>query len=269
MKIGIIGIGFVGNAIKRFFEKREHTLLYDKYKNGGIGKFEDILQSDVLYLCLPTLYLNDKKCYDTSALLDTLYKLNESNFTGIILIKSTVEPTFCETINKKYIQLRIWHNPEFLSARTAIRDFETPPQIILGCANKRETFDFESRILKMLYNKYFPTVQINICSSTESEIVKICANSFYAVKIQFFNEIYDLCNKIDIDYNKVKQLMINNNWINKQHTSVPGHDGKLSYGGACFPKDTNALLQFMKTNGMLYKVLDATVDERNKIRNND
>ena len=85
-------------------------------------------------------------------------------------------------------------------------------------------------------------------------------------KIKLFPRVEDFMNDKD-EYKTLEST--SNNWINKQHTSVPGHDGKLSYGGACFPKDTNALLQFMKTNGMLYKVLDATVDERNKIRNND
>ena len=86
------------------------------------------------------------------------------------------------------------------------------------------------------------------------------------MKIQFFNEIYDLCNKIDIDYNVVKDSMIKNGWINKMHTSVPGSDGKLSYAGACFPKDTNALLEFMKKNNIIHDVLESTIIERNNIR---
>ena len=76
-----------------------------------------------------------------------------------------------------------------------------------------------------------------------------------------------MCNKINIDYNVVRQGMLNNNWINPMHTEVPGHDNKLSYGGACFPKDTNALLEFMKKNNMIHEVLKSTVNERNKIRN--
>ena len=120
-----------------------------------------------------------------------------------------------------------------------------------------------------LHNKYFFKSIIKICTSNESETMKICVNSFYAVKIQFFNEIFDLCKKTKTDYNMVKELMLNNGWINNQHTDVPSHDGKLSYGGACFPKDTNALLQFMKSNNILHNVLKATINERNVIRNNN
>jgi UDPglucose 6-dehydrogenase len=269
MKIGIIGLGFVGNAIKSFFKNKEELLLYDKYKEGGIGKFSDILPSDIVYLCLPTLYSVEKKSYDTIALTETIKKLNEENYSGIILIKSTVEPGFCENMNKKYKQLKIWHNPEFLTARTAVKDFANPVQIVLGCVYKRESYIIEKQILMNLHNKYFFKSIIKICTSNESETMKICVNSFYAVKIQFFNEIFDLCKKTKTDYNMVKELMLNNGWINNQHTDVPGHDGKLSYGGACFPKDTNALLQFMKSNNILHNVLKATIDERNVIRNNN
>jgi UDP-glucose 6-dehydrogenase len=62
--------------------------------------------------------------------------------------------------------------------------------------------------------------------------------------------------------------MLGNNWINPQHTSVPGTDNQLSYGGMCFPKDTNALLQFMIKNDSIHSILNATIDERNNTRNN-
>ena len=68
------------------------------------------------------------------------------------------------------------------------------------------------------------------------------------------------------NYNVIRDLMLKNKWINPMHTDVPGIDGKLSYGGYCFPKDTNALLQFMKTKNTAHKVLHAVVDERNEMR---
>ena len=97
--------------------------------------------------------------------------------------------------------------------------------------------------------------------------MKIFLNSFYAVKIQFFNELYLLCDKTKTNYNNILDLMLKNNWINPMHTKVPGNDGQLSYGGNCFPKDTNALLNFMKFNNSPHQVLEATIDERNKMRN--
>ncbi len=96
--------------------------------------------------------------------------------------------------------------------------------------------------------------------------MKIFCNSFYAVKIQFFNELYLLCQKNNSNFNENVNLMLKNGWINKMHTQVPGPDNKLSYGGACFPKDTNALLNYMMKHQSNCKVLQATIDERNSFR---
>ena len=267
MIIGIIGVGFVGNAIYSFCKKHNiKNIIYDKYKNGGIGSPNDILNTDIVYLRLPTLFCEKRNSYNTDSIVENISFLNQNNYSGIILIKSTVQPTFSNNISLKYPKLKIWHNPEFLSAKTAVHDFENPPQIILGFSMKRKTFIQESNTLTQFYKNYFNNIPITIASSNETETVKICANSFYSVKIQFFNEIYDLCNKLHIDYNNVKQMMLDNKWINSNHTNVPGHDGLLSYGGACFPKDTNALLQFMKQYNVSHNVLEATIKERNLIR---
>ena len=96
--------------------------------------------------------------------------------------------------------------------------------------------------------------------------MKIGINSFYAVKIQYFNEIYNLCNKIGISYDNVKNTMLKNNWINPMHTQVPGTDGKLSYGGMCFPKDTNALNEYLKKKECYNGVLNSTIIEHNLMR---
>lgn len=108
-----------------------------------------------------------------------------------------------------------------------------------------------------------------MCSSTESESMKSFVNCFYSVKIQFFNELYLLCKKIGCDYDVVKNLMLKNKWINPMHTDIPGPDGKLSYGGYCFPKDTNALLNHMKRENTPSMVLEATVLERNIMRDDN
>ena len=96
--------------------------------------------------------------------------------------------------------------------------------------------------------------------------MKSFVNSFYAVKVQFFNELYSLCRKINCSYDVVKNLMLKNGWINAQHTKVPGPDGKLSYGGGCFPKDTKALLEYMKKNNSHHAILEACIKEHDTMR---
>lgn len=266
MKIGIIGLGYVGSAIYDFYSNIkgiDDIGVYDKYKNGGIGSFKQCLNSDFLYLCLPTPYCSKTKRYLVDQIEITVENLYKNEYNGIILIKSTVLPGFSAKLSKIYTDLNILHNPEFLSAKTASKDFANQSHTILGFTNSNQ--DIKDKLVAF-HRMIFPKSELTLCSSDESETIKISANSFYAVKIQFFNEIYDLCQKREINYNIVKNAIIKNGWINKMHTDVPGHDGMLSYGGACFPKDTKSLLEFMKRSGVYCSVLDATVNEKEEMR---
>ena len=191
----------------------------------------------------------------------------DSNYKGIIVIKSTIEPTTTLSLSKKYNNLRFIHNPEFLTASTAFEDFHNQKHIVLG--KGLNITDDDINLLSGFYSYYYPDAEISICSSTESESMKSFVNCFYSVKIQFFNELYLLCDKIGCDYNTIKDLMLKNKWINPMHTNVPGPDGQLSYGGYCFPKDTKALLEFMKKEDSPSKVLEATILERNEMRNDN
>ena len=163
--------------------------------------------------------------------------------------------------------MKFVHNPEFLTAATAFEDFHNQTHIVLGKSENIKNSDVD--ILKQFYEKNYPDAEISICSCTESESMKSFVNCFYAVKIQFFNELYLLCNKMGCNYDNVKDLMLKNKWINPMHTDVPGPDGKLSYGGYCFPKDTNALAEHMKREGVTCKVLEATIQERNEMRDDN
>ena len=97
--------------------------------------------------------------------------------------------------------------------------------------------------------------------------MKSFVNCFYAIKVQFFTELYLLCQKNGCDYDKVKDMMLKNNWINPMHTTIPGPDGKISYGGLCFPKDTNALNKYMQREKTPNQLLEAVIKERDEMRN--
>jgi UDPglucose 6-dehydrogenase len=260
MNISIIGLGFVGNAIKEsFLRKNINVFTYDINKKSDT--FEECLNSKYMFLCLPTLFENN--CYNKDAIINTCDKI--SNYNGIIIIKSTVEPSTTQFLGTCYKDLKFIHNPDFLTTRTSFEDFHNQTHIVLGL-NNNITFDDTSN-LKSFWNNNYPNTEISICSSIESETMKMFCNSFYASKIMIFNEYYLLCQKLNIDYNTVKNLMLKNNWINPQHTNVPGPDGKLAFGGACFPKDTKALLQFMKQHNSNHNILQSIVNESEIIRN--
>lgn len=275
MKISIVGLGFVGNSAYTSFRNKIQELNipenkyvihgYDKFKNGGIGKFEDCLDSDIIVTALPTLYDDSLKSYDNSPTNEVVKSLAEAGYTKLVVIKSTVEPTYTENLAKLYPQISFVHNPEFLTARTAYEDFHNQSHIILGKSSSCS--DEHNNNIKLFYSEFYPNAVISECTCTESECIKIYCNTFYAVKIQYFNELYLLSQKLNCDHETVTKLMIKNGWINEMHTKCPGPDGLLSYGGLCFPKDTNSLLQFMIKNGSPCDVLKATIKERNEMRN--
>ena len=266
MNISIIGLGFVGSAMKKSFEiKKVYTLGYDKFKESD--SFEDCLRSEIMFLCLPTVYDNEKKEYDKSCIIETLKLLQENNYKGLIVNKSTVEPETDKDLVNRFGELKIIHNPEFLTAKTAFEDFHNQKHIVLGITKNVNNEDV--KVLQKFYRGLYPDADISICDSTESESMKIFCNCFYAVKVQFFNEMYLLCNKNNCDYKRVVELMLKNTWINPMHTKVPGPDGKLSYGGYCFPKDTNALLEYMKQRNSPHSVLEAVIQERNEMRDDN
>lgn len=272
IKVCIYGLGFVGNSMYHSFKNKgmtEGTNLfgYDKYKNGGIGDVADGLNSDIIFMSLPTMYNEETGSYDKSAIYSSCEYLNLNNYKGIIVIKSTVEPETTDNLSAKYPNLSFIHNPEFLTARTAYEDFHNQSHIVIGKSNNCDYS--KAQIVESFYSKYYPDAKISVCTSLESESMKIFCNSFYSVKVQFFTELFLLTQSNGSDYNKIVSMMLKNNWINPMHTQVPGPDGLISYGGLCFPKDTNALNKYMEKQNVPNKVLESCISERNTMRNDN
>lgn len=268
VSIGVIGVGFVGGAVFDYFLRCGlDVITFDKKESFRVGNeeleyktnsFEELLSTDYVFLCLPTPYIKGFG-FDYTALHENLLKLKTNKYKGTIIIKSTMEPGTTRMLSEKY-SLPMVHNPEFLTARTALEDFKNQKHIVIG------GFDMQTcgNVLS-LYQKYFKA-QYTICDSEQAELMKLFCNNFYAVKVQLFNEFALTCKRMGVDYNSVKDSMLRNGWINPMHTDVPGPDGQFSYGGLCFPKDTNALRDYMKRNGIPYEILDACISERNKMR---
>ena len=268
ISVGIVGLGFVGGAaLKSFTLKGAHVKAFDKYKDGGVGSIDDVLQCQIVFLCLPTLYSEDLKAYDKSAIKEVCGQLEQHCFGGLVVVKSTVEPETTNKLTDEFPLLRIAHNPEFLTARTAFEDFHNQDHIVLGKGPKATKEDME--LLRSFYATHYPEAKISMCTAVESESMKIMCNSFYASKVMLFNEYYLLCKKNGADFETIRELMLANNWINPMHTLVPGPDAKLGYGGACFPKDTNALYNYMKSLKSTCKVLESVIEERNMLRDDN
>ena len=116
---------------------------------------------------------------------------------------------------------------------------------------------------------FSPLARISLVDSTTAEAVKIFLNTFYAIKVQYFTELYLASQKFNIDFDEIRELMLHNGWINPAHTQVPGPDGQISYGGACFTKDTQALLGQLVRYNSPHAVLEASVKERTLMRTDE
>lgn len=269
MKLSIIGLGFVGSAIQNSVLQKgfivDQTLfIYDKYKQGGIGSLQQCIDSDLLFLCLPTPFDPLTNQYDKGSIMECSEQLSFLGYKGVIVLKSTVEPETTDHLSTLFPTLQFVHNPEFLTARTANEDFHNQTHIVLGKPTSLSPKVYLP--LVQFYSTHYPNAQISMCSSVESESMKIFCNTFYSIKVQFFTELHQLCQKNGTDYNVIRNLMLSNKWIHPMHTVIPGPDGQLSYGGACFPKDSNALLEYMKKMNSPHSLLEASIKERNEMR---
>ena len=262
--IGIVGQGFVGNAVYQKFKNYYDVLTNDLDENKSTATLENLIQMcSTIFLCLPTPMKSDGKC-DTSILekvLDTIDLLTDNLETKkTIVIKSTIPPGTTEKFNKRYESLDIVFNPEFLTERNAVKDYENQNRIILGGPRPATTE------LKQIFSKVFPKAHIIKTDSTHAEMVKYLTNSFLATKVSFANEIYQLCDKLNIDYDKVVEYATLDERLGKSHWGVPGHDGDFGFGGHCFPKDLAALLHLSVELGTINNVLLATSNTNDEVR---
>lgn len=265
MKLGIIGLGTVGSALYQSFSIKcgsENLYIYDKYKN--INSLDQVIQGEIIFLCLPTVFDSKLSEYDKSELYYTCQQLQEYHYSGVIVIKSTIEPGVTDQLSQSYSNLHFIHNPEFLTARTAFEDVHHQTHIVLG--KSLSCPDNKLQLVEQFYQTPYPDAKISICSSQDSESMKLFCNCFYSVKIQFFTELYLLCQHMGCNFDTIRDLMLNNGWINPMHTNIPGPDGQISYGGLCFPKDTNALNSYMDRCDVPHAVLSAVIKERELMR---
>ena len=230
MRVGIFGFGFVGQALAHRLKSHE-IAIYDPPKN-HCKIPEDI---DVAFVCVPTPTVNSLQDY--SYIHDALKVCS----APVVFMKSTVLPGCCDTWSLEYDKT-IVACPEFLSRATAHKDIYSQA-IIVGDSG----YEFARDLFK--------GQEIITMTNTEAELVKYTHNTFGALKVTYFNMIYEACKKLGSDYEKVKSGVLNSSgYINPQHTEVPGSDGKFGFGGPCLPKDSSAFvthLRHLSTTGSI------------------
>ena len=228
MDIGIVGCGVVGSAVKYGMEKIGHKVIV--HDIAMRTKLEDVFQTDICYICVPTPSNEEGKC-DTSVVEEVVRKIKEMDYKGIIAIKSTVEPGTTQKLNDKY--RRVCFVPEFLRERCAVSDFvENHDVCIIGTE--------DSEVYKAVKDSHgkLPKKFIQL-PPTEAELTKYYNNVYNATLITFANSFYELCSSLDADYTKVKEAVVNREHI--QDIYLDCNQSFRGFGGMCLPKDTKAL----------------------------
>ncbi len=245
--VGIVGNGFVGESQAFAFSPTSNILIYDKDPIKSTNSLDEVLESDFVFVCVPTPMKKDGT--QETKIIEEFFKTAKKG--PIYIIKSTVLPGTTKNLVKLYQNLDIIFSPEFLTERTAKLDIITQTRIILG-GSKNLTLK-----VKKLFEQRFKNKTIIETDSTTSEFIKYMNNTFFATKVSIMNEFYRLSNKVDVDWETALYGFVTDQRIGDSHLHVPGPDGKLGFGGTCFPKDINAFINYAKSNQIDMNVLEA------------
>ena len=261
MKIGVIGRGFVGGAITNGFENQGHEVLVHDTKLNT--KIENVLESRLLYICVPTPSSEDGSC-NTNIVESVLVELSELNYDGSVCIKSTIVPGTTQKFRQQFNNLNISFVPEFLREKTAVEDFLYNNNVLVIGSDDDETISLVKESHGVL-----PTHTVTM-TPTEAELTKYFSNTYKAMRVTFANAFYNLCQTMGSDYDKVRDAFL-------FHGVGDGHYLKVNkqyggFGGTCLPKDSKALAKLVDDLGLpmdIFKVIVSDNDKFTKTNQDD
>ncbi|MEK7578657.1 MAG: hypothetical protein AAB456_03005 [Patescibacteria group bacterium] len=253
-RIGVVGIGVLGDAIKKFYESNgDKIYCYDKDKR--LGSVKELNKADLVFVCVPTPRGQNDEC-DISIVDEVIGYLTGEK---IVVIKSTVIPFTTDKLQIKYPRHTLIFNPEFLTEKRAFADFCNPTIQIVGYTGKCNEA-FACGLLKILPPARFS----KIMPAAAAEMFKYVRNSYLAAKNSFFSQIHELCRQTGINYEFIKETAENDPWIGREHLD-PFRDGYRGFNGKCLPKDTEAFLMWAKKRGSDLSVLERVIESNSAL----
>lgn len=277
-KIGIVGYGVVGQGIHRLFRSIEIKAVYDPYQSKDyfrhieehvIGREKkDFKELDLVVVAVPTNTSEDGISADTSIVLDSLVWLQEIEFKGVVMIKSTTPPSIIRDLVETFSDLRIVFSPEYMGESK----YFTPPwkypdpvnmqshtwQIFGG--RKKDT----SFCVDIFKRRMGVDTQFIQTDHITAALTKYMENSFFALKVTFCNEWFDIAQAYGVDFNELRECWLADPRINRNHTLVFPDD--RGYGGKCFPKDVKAIINDSTKQGYKPELMTSVDQVNNKFR---
>ena len=244
MRITIAGYGNIGQLVERKFGGPFDTRIYDPPK--GLGTPQDLIDTDVVFVAVPTPPQRDGAC-------------DISIVEKIVAASSPQQAIVCHsTVAIGTIDRLIWtydkplvYVPEYAGESTdhPYQQDENRTFFILGGYEPAV-----SKVRELFKRVYGEGRQYFKVTPAVAEVVKYMENSFLAVKVGFCNEFFDLCQALDIDFETVRDLWLQDHRISSSHTIVTPERG---YGGACLPKDVAAVCATGSEIGAPMEIIEA------------
>ena len=260
-KIGIIGNGFVGSSVSFGFSPQTgcdgvDIKIYDKDESKATHTMSEVVNdSDVIFVSVPT-----PSNQDGSINLDIVYdvfnnieKHREEGSEPVLLLRSTVTPGTTRKLQIGFHNLRIVFNPEFLTERSAKLDFINQSRFVLG-GNVVDT-TIVAELYKWRFGQHIPVIKTDY---ETAELIKYMNNTFFATKVSFMNEMKLVSDEVGANWEHCVEGFSLDGRVGHSHLNVPGPDGKMGYGGSCFPKDIQAMINFMNRMGVSPNVLEGS-----------
>lgn len=254
-RIAIIGAaGVLGSALTYGFEKLGHKVFKHDLRFGT--HLSDVLDSETVYLCLPTPESKTEpgRC-DTSIVEKTIDDLHALKYTGIIVIKSTVEPGFTDSMIDKHKNPFICMCPEFLKEKQSYLDFMNQDVLIVGTGNEeiyKAVVSHHGRYCKATF----------MVEPKVAELCKLFNNNFNSTLITFANSFYEICKAAGADYSKVKNIMVQRDHIHDSYLDV--NDNFRGFAGPCLLKDAKSLNFLANALGTQVKFFEYILSENDK-----
>ena len=270
-KIGVVGNGFVGGAVKFGFSPQvgcdAEVRVYDKNPAKSTHTLEETInESDFIFVSVPTP-ANEDGSINIDVLDKALSDINDvSNRDNFILIRSTIVPGTTRKLQQKYSQLNLLFNPEFLTERSANFDFINQHRFIIGSGDSMSSAMASEEFSELLKNRFGSCISILECTYETAEMIKYMNNCFFATKVSFLNEMYQIAEKSQVNWKQAIDGFVADGRIGHSHLNVPGPDGKFGFGGSCFPKDVQALKNFAEDIGVNPSVLAAVWRKNLEVR---
>jgi len=243
-RVGIVGLGAVGSAVEHAMSFFHSCAGYDIK---GIGSWNEILKTSAVFVCVQTPEGADGRL-DCSAVESVLSRLDGDGYPGICVIKSTVGIGFTDSVVRRFPQLRIVYNPEFIREKSNFTWFVNPDRIVIS--GNESDFDEVLQLFTWVdgLNESVPVLTM---SHRDAEIGKLAHNAYIATKVSFTNEMDQICREHGADPDHVMSVIHADRRVKTSEHLRPGLG---AYGGKCVPKDTRELINASHNTSLLKAV---------------